>query len=111
MARLKKENVNKCLSVIMEYIDDSSPQKMGKALLALEQLRNITAGIDQANLFCFGIPRADMGNSFESPKIIGSTEPATVSGICGPRPQIPDIYSPETAVSPCGPRPKIPDTL
>ena len=46
MSNLKKENVTKCFSLLREFIDavDQQDSKKGIAVLALNQLQNITAG-------------------------------------------------------------------
>jgi hypothetical protein len=72
MSRLKNENLNKCFSLLREYLNEGpSNNKKGAAILALDQLQKITAGID-ANGFpvdsnplgysllsCNGKPRVD----------------------------------------------------
>jgi hypothetical protein len=63
MSRLKTENVNKCISLLRDYIEETSLNN-GKeiAILALNQLQTITAGDDPAAgyylLSCDGKPRA-----------------------------------------------------
>jgi hypothetical protein len=46
MGRLKVENLNKCVSLLREFVEESSEanNKKGIAKLALEQLEKITAG-------------------------------------------------------------------
>ena len=45
MSHLKNENVNKCFSLLREYLDEGpSNNKKGAAILALDQLQKITAG-------------------------------------------------------------------
>jgi len=45
MSHLKKEMVDKCLSLLREYIDEASlSSKKESAILALNQLQKITAG-------------------------------------------------------------------
>ena len=47
MSHLKNENVNKCFSLLREYLDEGpSNNKKGAAILALDQLQKITAGTD-----------------------------------------------------------------
>ena len=67
MSRLKIENVNKCISLLREYIEETSLENRKEiAILALNQLQTITAGIDPGNgpaagfnlLSCEGKPRA-----------------------------------------------------
>jgi hypothetical protein len=69
MSHLKKEIVDKCLSLLREYIDEGSlSSKKEAAVLALAQLQKITAGTgsqDSANngstvvtLSCSARPRA-----------------------------------------------------
>ena len=59
MTELKKQNVDKCFSLLREFIDeaDSRNGKKGNVRLALEQLQRITAGAD-ADSACADIPRA-----------------------------------------------------
>jgi hypothetical protein len=53
MGRLKVENLNKCVSLLREFVDESSEanNKKGIAKLALEQLERITAGIEPLAAF------------------------------------------------------------
>jgi hypothetical protein len=47
MSHLKNENLNKCFSLLREYLEDGpSNNKKGAAILALDQLQKITAGTD-----------------------------------------------------------------
>ena len=47
MSHLKNENVNKCFSLLREYLDEGpSNNKKGAAILALDHLQKITAGTD-----------------------------------------------------------------
>ncbi len=66
MSRLKEENVNKCFSLLREYIEGAQEDsKKGLAILALDQLQNITAGgisVNYSRASCNGRPRA-----YESP--------------------------------------------
>jgi hypothetical protein len=66
MSKLKKENVKKCVSLLREFVEESSAldNKKEEAILALNQLQKITAGTDPVN---------GIGN---------------VSFLCGGRPQI-----------------------
>ena len=50
MSRLKTENFNKCISLLRDYIEETSLNN-GKeiAILALNQLQTITAGLDTGN--------------------------------------------------------------
>jgi hypothetical protein len=70
MNHLKNENLNKCFSLLREYLDEGpSNNKKGAAILALDQLQKITAGTDSQGvsldsnapetpvLFCTGRPR------------------------------------------------------
>ena len=67
MSKLKKENVKKCVSLLREFVEESSAldNKKERAILALDQLQKITAGTDPAiargdvSFFCLGRPRAD----------------------------------------------------
>jgi hypothetical protein len=72
MSHLKEKTVNKCVSLLREYIDETSlNNKKENAILALNQLQKITAGTDStgspdggnppAGLLskCFGRPKAD----------------------------------------------------
>jgi hypothetical protein len=45
MSKLKSENLEKCLSILRGFIDESQQDgKKGIAVLALDQLQRITAG-------------------------------------------------------------------
>jgi hypothetical protein len=57
MVRLKVENLNKCVSLLREFIDESSEanNKKGIAKLALEQLERITAGTEPLATFACDI--------------------------------------------------------
>jgi hypothetical protein len=70
MSHLKNENVNKCFSLLREYLDEGpANNKKGAAILALDHLQKITAGTDSQGapldsnspgtpvLFCTGRPR------------------------------------------------------
>lgn len=70
MNHLKNENLNKCLSLLREYLDEGpSNNKKGAAILALDHLQKITAGTDSQGVsldsnapetsgsFCTGRPR------------------------------------------------------
>lgn len=48
MGKLKSENYNICMSLLKEFIVEASVEgeKRERAILALEQLRRITAGAD-----------------------------------------------------------------
>ncbi|MCP5051001.1 MAG: hypothetical protein GY940_27805 [bacterium] len=62
MSRLKEQNVTKCVSLLREFIGESSLQGKKKdfAILALNQLQKITAGTDSpASAMCLGRPKAD----------------------------------------------------
>jgi hypothetical protein len=69
MSRLKNENLKKCVSLLREFIDEttSSGEKKEMAILALHQLQNITAGSDPTGgggstilgPVCSSRPRAD----------------------------------------------------
>lgn len=50
MSKLKQENVKKCVSLLREFVEESSAldTKKEKAILALNQLQRITAGTDPA---------------------------------------------------------------
>jgi hypothetical protein len=51
MTSLKKENVKKCFSLLREYLEESpQDRKKGNAVLALDQLQKITAGIGTQDL-------------------------------------------------------------
>jgi hypothetical protein len=63
MSHLKKENLNKCVSLLREFIDESllEDNKKGTAILALEHLQRITAGKTlEAAPQCYSRPRADI---------------------------------------------------
>jgi len=60
MSRLKNENLNKCVSLLREFIDEvPSSSKKRIATLALDQLQKITAGTETVFLICATRPRAD----------------------------------------------------
>ena len=69
MNNLKNETLKKCFSLLREFIDETpgTNSKKGVAILALTQLKRITAGTDisgddgQTILGpnCLGVPRAD----------------------------------------------------
>ena len=62
MSTLKKETLNTCFSLLREYIDNGPVNRQNEiARLALNQLREITAGedTDQPDLSCNGKPRAN----------------------------------------------------
>jgi hypothetical protein len=58
---LRNENVKKCLSLLKEFVDESSVEdsRKGVAMLALDQLKRITAGDGDPTPQCIGSPRAD----------------------------------------------------
>ncbi len=62
MSRLKTETVDKCISLLREYIEETSLENRKEiAILALNQLKTITAGDDPAAGYyvtsCNGNPR------------------------------------------------------
>jgi hypothetical protein len=59
MANLKARNVKKCVSILKSFIDESPALDKEKAILALAQLQNITAGDDTTSPACVVIPRID----------------------------------------------------
>jgi hypothetical protein len=67
MSKLKKENVTKCVSLLREFVEESSAldSKKERAILALNQLQKITAGTDSAGVvgkvftLCIARPRVD----------------------------------------------------
>jgi hypothetical protein len=67
MSKLKKENVTKCVSLLREFVEESSAldNKKERAILALNQLQKITAGTDSAGVagkvpsLCIARPRLD----------------------------------------------------
>jgi hypothetical protein len=62
MSYLKKDNIDKCFSLLREYIESTpSGKNKGGAVLALDQLHNITAGSagGPANSSCNDRPRAN----------------------------------------------------
>lgn len=89
MAKLKAENVSKCVSILKEFIAGSSSADKQQAILALEQLHNITAGSFAGDPGCIGKPRA---NSLEA-----------VPGYCISRPR---IEGTETEMGWCQSRPR-----
>ena len=51
MTSLKKENVTKCFSLLQEYLEEAPRhEKKGGAVLALDQLRKITAGVGKQDV-------------------------------------------------------------
>ena len=47
MNNLKNESLNKCFSLLREYLEDGpANEKKGGAVLALNHLQQITAGVD-----------------------------------------------------------------
>ena len=61
MKRLKEQNVNKCFSLLREFIDETSlSSKKGMAVLALNQLQKISAGTGNQDTTsgCHGRPMA-----------------------------------------------------
>lgn len=61
MSHLKKEMVDKCLSLLRDYIDETSlSSKKESAILVLNQLQKITAGKNYPTplLNCSARPRA-----------------------------------------------------
>jgi len=64
MSKLKDENLQKCVSLIREFIEESSTKGNKKeiAILALNQLQRISAGSDPQypnGPVCMDRPRAD----------------------------------------------------
>ncbi len=62
MTNLKKENVNKCLTMLQACIDDMpAGERKGNAILALDQLHKITAGNhgEPGGTVCIGVPRGN----------------------------------------------------
>ncbi len=62
MANLKKEALNKCFSLLREFIDETSEgnNRKGVAVMALNQLERVTAGTtENANPTCVDTPLID----------------------------------------------------
>ncbi|MCI0470228.1 MAG: hypothetical protein L0Y73_01055 [Candidatus Aminicenantes bacterium] len=65
MSHLKKENLNKCFSLLREFVEESAAvdNKKGIAVLALNQLQKVIAGGESAGVqitaFCVGKPIAN----------------------------------------------------
>ncbi len=66
MSNLKAKNLNKCFSLLREFIDEAQTlnNKKGVAILALDHLQKITAGdgggtTTNSGPQCDGHPRAD----------------------------------------------------
>ena len=65
MSKLKKDNVKKCVSLLREFVEESSSHDSQKqrAILALNQLQKITAGNDsgvaigEVSFLCLGRPQ------------------------------------------------------
>lgn len=67
MSYLKNQSIEKCFSLLREYIEETPyGRNKGGAVLALEQLQRITAGNggDQENVSCNDRPRAN-GSSLD----------------------------------------------
>lgn len=67
---LKKSSIEKCFSLLKEFIDDAQvlKDKKGIAVLALAQLRRVTAGIgDEGNT-----DESDGSGCFDKPRIYGA---------------------------------------
>jgi hypothetical protein len=63
MSKLKHDSVTKCISLLREYIDETSlTGKKEIAVLALSQLQQITAGTDSQvdTLRCHGRPMVNV---------------------------------------------------
>ena len=66
MSHLKRENSKKCLSLLREFVEESTAldNKKGTAILTLSQLQKIIAGTDEEPevplLPCLGNPIADL---------------------------------------------------
>jgi hypothetical protein len=69
MAKLRAENVKKCVSILKDFIAGSSSGDKQKAILALEQLQKITAGTDTQTPGCLGRPRIDGGSCGKRPSV------------------------------------------
>jgi hypothetical protein len=62
MSHLKNENLNKCFSLLREYLDDGpSNNKKGAAILALDHLQKITGGTDSQDATFDGSPVLFLG--------------------------------------------------
>jgi hypothetical protein len=69
MSYLKKENVNKCVSLLREYIETPSSNNKQFAVLALDQLQMVSAGSginegteSDGGLTCTERPKANGNN-------------------------------------------------
>lgn len=62
MSQLKQESVNKCFSLLREYIGEPRNGNKESAVLALDQLQAITAGSSfEGGRGCVGKPRVSGG--------------------------------------------------
>lgn len=61
MTYLKESNVNKCLDILKDFVEDASARDKGMARLALRHLMTITAGTGGStpDSWCAGRPRAE----------------------------------------------------
>ena len=61
MSRLKTENLRQCVSLLREFIEGAgSPgERKEIAILALNQLQNVTAGTNSPTFSCTYKPRID----------------------------------------------------
>lgn len=71
MSHLKNENLNKCFSLLREYISEGpANKKKGAAILALEHLQKVTAGTDSQGVTFDGSPVLFLGCNGK-PKVDG----------------------------------------
>lgn len=91
MSNLKSETLHKCLTILKEFIDESSGQNKTKgiATLALEQLERTTAGsLSGHNPKCIDTPLAGLSNSagisdcLDTPLADGGPLPDQTRAIC-----------------------------
>ncbi len=65
MGYLKKQNLNKCFSLLREFVEGATAQgnEKGTAIMALDQLKKVIAGAEEEMtvtiMGCNGIPIAD----------------------------------------------------
>ena len=59
MSRLKEENLKKCFSILRDFIEGAAQddKNKGTAILALNQLQKIKAGMTIHTLSCAAVPR------------------------------------------------------
>lgn len=76
MAKLKKENTDKCISILENFIEKSGITDKRNAIMALEQLKKINAGMDTTGEgICLIRPRAEGQPGLEASFIMCASRP------------------------------------